>query len=73
MLASMRTVNWGESQVTKEGFATLTLVLSLIAAALALSAALIEYLLQGEVKVALLAAGLLLLAFGIGAKRRTAR
>ncbi len=59
--------------MTKEGYAKLTLVLSLVAAALALSAALIEYVRRGEANVALMAAGLFLLAFGFGAKSRIAR
>ena len=54
--------------MTKEGSAKLTLVLSIIAAALALSAALVEYLRKGEVKLSLIAAGIFLLAFGFGAK-----
>lgn len=56
--------------MTKEGYAKLTFILSIVAAALALVAALIEYLRQGEVNIALLAAGLFLLAFGFGAKSR---
>lgn len=59
--------------MTKNGYAKLTLILSLVAAALALSAALIEYARQGEVKIALIAAALFLLAFGFGAKSRIAR
>ena len=59
--------------MTKEGYAKLTLILSVVAAALALAAALIEYVRQGEVNVALIAAGLFLLAFGFGAKSRIAR
>lgn len=59
--------------MTKNGYAKLTLILSLVAAALALSAALIEYARQGEVKIGLIAAGLFLLAFGFGAKSRIAR
>ncbi len=56
--------------MTKEGYAKLTWILSIVAAVLALSAALIEYARQGEVNVALIAAGLFLLAFGFGAKSR---
>ncbi len=59
--------------MTKEGYAKLTLILSLVAAALALSAALIKYVRRGEVDLALMAAGLFLLAFGFGAKSRIAR
>ncbi|MFL6199245.1 MAG: hypothetical protein ACJ76J_08725 [Thermoanaerobaculia bacterium] len=56
--------------MTKEGYAKLTFILSIVAAALALVAALIEYFRQGEVNIALIAAGLFLLAFGFGAKSR---
>jgi len=56
--------------MTKEGYAKLTWILSIVAAVLALSAALIEYTRQGEVNVGLIAAGLFLLAFGFGAKSR---
>lgn len=59
--------------MTKEGYAKWTLILSVAAAVLALSAALIEYVRQGEVNVVLIAAGLFLLAFGLGAKNRIAR
>ncbi len=59
--------------MTKEGYAKLTLVLFLVAAALALSAALVEYVGRGKVNVALVAAGLFLLAFGFGTKSRIAR
>lgn len=58
--------------MTKEGYAKLTLILSLVAAALALSAALIGYVRNGEVKVGLIAAGVFLLALGFGAKSRIA-
>ena len=59
--------------MTKEGYAKLTLILSVIAAALALAATLIDYSRQGEVNIALIAAGLFLLAFGFGAKSRIGR
>lgn len=59
--------------MTKEGYAKLTWVLSIIAAVLALAAALIEYARQGEVNLALIGAGLFLLAFGFGAKGRISR
>jgi hypothetical protein len=59
--------------MTKEGYAKLTFILSIIAAALALAAALIEYTRQGEVNVGLIAAGLFLLAFGFGARSRIGR
>jgi hypothetical protein len=59
--------------VTKEGYAKLTWILSIVAVVLALSAAVIEYVRQGEVNVGLIAAGLFLLAFGFGAKSRIGR
>ncbi len=52
--------------------AKLTFILSIVAAVLALAAALIEYVRQGEVNLALIG-GLFLLAFGFGAKSRIAR
>ena len=48
----------------------MTLVLSLVAAALALSAALVGYIRRGDVNISLIAAGLFLVAFGIGARSR---
>jgi hypothetical protein len=54
--------------MTKENYANLTLVLSIIAAVLALSAALIDYVRKGNVDIALIGAGLFLLAFGFGAR-----
>ena len=56
--------------MTKESYAKLTLIVSLVAAALALSAAVIEYVRRGEVNIGLIAAGLFLLAFGFGARSR---
>lgn len=56
--------------MTKQGYANLTLVLSIIAAILALSAALVGYIANGEVRISLIAAGLFLLAFGFGARNR---
>ena len=56
--------------MTKEGYANLTLVLSIIAAILALSAAVIGYARKGDVNIALIAAGVFLLAFGFGARSR---
>ena len=53
--------------------AKLTFILSIVAAALALAAALIEYVRQGELNLALIGAGLFLLAFGFGAKSRIGR
>ncbi len=59
--------------MTKDGYAKLTLVLSLIAAALALSAAVVEYSRLGKVNLAMIAAAVFLVAFGFGAKDRIAR
>ena len=59
--------------MTNEGYAKLTLILSIVAAALAFSAALLEYLLHGGVKISLIASGLFLLAFGFSARSRIAR
>ena len=59
--------------MTKEAYATLTLILAIIAAGLALGAALVEYLARGEVKISLIAAGVFLLAFGFGARSSIAR
>ncbi len=56
--------------MTKEGYAKLTLILCIVAAALAWSAALVDYIRAGEVKISLIAAGLFLLALGFGAKSR---
>jgi hypothetical protein len=56
--------------MTKEGYARLTFILSLIAALLALAAALVAYVRKGEVMLALIAAGIFLLAFGFGARSR---
>ena len=59
--------------MTKEGYAKLTLILSVVAAVLALAAALIEYVRQGELNAGVIAAGIFLLAFGFGARSRIAR
>ena len=59
--------------MTRQDSARLTFILSIVAAALALGAALIEYSRQGEVNIGLIAAGLFLLAFGFGAKSRIGR
>jgi hypothetical protein len=59
--------------MTKNGYARLTLILSFVAAGLALSAALVEYARQGKVNIAMIAAALFLLALGFGAKSRIAR
>ncbi|MGZ5494174.1 MAG: hypothetical protein ACXW3E_12310 [Thermoanaerobaculia bacterium] len=50
--------------------AKLTLILSIVAAALALAAALVRYFADGEVRWTLIAAAALLLAFGFGARSR---
>jgi hypothetical protein len=50
--------------------ATWTLILSIIAAALALAAALVPYFTDGEIRWSLVAAGVFLLAFGFGARNR---
>jgi uncharacterized membrane protein (UPF0136 family) len=59
-----------EIRMKKEGYANLTLVLSIIAAVLALAGALIEYLRKGDVKITLIAAGIFILVFGLGARSR---
>jgi hypothetical protein len=59
--------------MTKDGYAKLTLMLSIVAALLALSAALVEYLRRGQLNIMLIAAGVFLLAMGLGAKSRLAR
>lgn len=59
--------------MTREGYAKLTLILSLVAAALALAAALIGYTRHGEINIGLIAAGLFLVAFGFGARSRIGR
>jgi hypothetical protein len=56
--------------MTKENYAKLTLVLSVIAAVLALSAALVAYVRKGDVMISLIAAAVFLLAFGFGARSR---
>lgn len=58
--------------MTRANSAKLTLILSIVAAALAIAAALIRYLADGEVRWSLIAAGVFLLAFGFGAKNRIA-
>lgn len=59
--------------MTKKSYANLTLILSIVAAGLALSAALVEYIRRGRVNVSLIAAAVFLLALGFGAKSRIAR
>ena len=53
--------------------ARLTLILSIVAAALALAAAVIRYTADGEVRWSLIAAAVFILAFGFGAKSRISR
>jgi hypothetical protein len=57
----------------RAGSANLTLILSIIAAALAFTAAIIRYSADGEVRWSLIAAAAFILAFGVGAKRRGSR
>jgi hypothetical protein len=59
--------------MTKEGYAKLTLILSIVAAVLAVSAALVEYFTGGTVNLPLIAGGIFVLAIGFGAKRQMAR
>ena len=59
--------------MTKESSARLTLILSLVAAALALSAALVGYVRRGDVNLSLIAGGLILVGFGLGARSRITR
>jgi hypothetical protein len=56
--------------MTKQGYASLTLILSIVAAILAFTAAAISYLRHGELKFSLIMAGLFLLAFGFGARNK---
>ena len=58
--------------MTQAKYATLTLILSVVAATLAVSAAAIRYLSDGEIRWSLIAAGAFLLAFGLGARGRIA-
>ena len=48
-----------------------TFVLSVIAGALALAAALISYVSHGEISISLIAAAIFVLAFGLAARGRT--
>jgi hypothetical protein len=59
--------------MTKEESARVTLIFSIIAAALDFTAAAIKYFRHGEVDFWLIAIGLFLLAFGFGARNRIAR
>jgi hypothetical protein len=50
-------------------YGAITWILAIIAAILALTAAFVRYLRHGEVNMSLIAASLLLLAFGFAARR----
>jgi hypothetical protein len=58
--------------MTKEGYAKLTLILSIVAAVLALSAAVVQYVADREIRYLLIGAALFLIAFGFGARSRIA-
>jgi hypothetical protein len=55
------------------GSANLTLMFGIIAAALALTAAIVRYASDGEVRWSLIAAAVFILAFSFGAKGRGSR
>ena len=59
-----------ENEMTQARYATLTLILSVVAAALAVGAAVIRYLSDGEIRWSLIAAGAFILVFGLGARGR---
>ncbi len=59
-----------EIYMSKEGFAKLILVFSIISFVLALTAAIVGYVQQGEVRISTIAAGVFILALGIGARSR---
>ena len=56
--------------MSKEGSANLILVFSIISFVLALTAAVVGYVQQGEVRISTIAAGVFILALGIGARSR---
>ncbi|HEX9982633.1 MAG TPA: hypothetical protein VGF69_05185 [Thermoanaerobaculia bacterium] len=56
--------------MTRTNYARLTLILSCVAAALALSAAAVRYYQRGEVLWPMIAAAIFILAFGLGASNR---
>jgi hypothetical protein len=56
--------------MTRESSMRLTMILAFVAAALALAAALIAYLRHDVVEIVPIAAGLFLVAFGLGARSR---
>ncbi len=59
-----------EIYMAKERSAILTLVLCIISFVLALTAAIVGYVQEGEVRILTVAAGICVLAFGIGAWSR---
>jgi len=59
-----------EIYMSKEGSANLILVFSIISFVLALTAAVVGYVQQGEVRISTIAAGVFILALGIGARSR---
>ncbi len=59
-----------EIYMSKEGSANLILVFSIISFVLALTAAVVGYVQQGEVRISTIAAGVFILAIGIGARSR---
>lgn len=56
--------------MTKQGYATLTLVLSIIAALLAFTAAGVSYMRHGQLKFSLIMGGLFILAIGVSARKK---
>ncbi len=56
--------------MTQANYARLTLILAVVAALLAFSAAVIRYQADGEIRWSLIAAAAFILAFGFGAKAR---
>ena len=62
-----------EQVPTNDRAARWTFILAMIAAALALSAALVHYTTAAEFRWPLIAAGIVLIAFGLNAKRNPSR
>ena len=58
--------------MTQTNYAKLTLILAVVAAALAFGAAVVRYSADGEIRWSLIAAAVFILAFGLGAKGRIA-
>jgi hypothetical protein len=56
--------------MTQANYVRLTLILAIVAAALAFGAAVVRYMSDGEIRWSLVAAGVFILAFGLGAKGR---